>query len=68
MTQEDAVRADQLTLQNYLWERRGEVTEWLVLHECLASQAHAAAIRLAGWDRATFIVATVMDSRELLDA
>lgn len=60
--------ADILVLREHLWEHRRVITEFLVLHECLTARAFEAAIRLVGWDRQTFIVADIMDVREMLDA
>lgn len=68
MTRDEQHTADVLVLREHLWEHRHTITEFLVMHECLTAQAFEAAVRLVGWDRQTFIVADIMDTRELLDA
>jgi hypothetical protein len=68
MEKEEQQAADVAVLREHLWEHRRVITEFMVLHECLTALAFEAAVRLVGWDRETFIVADIMDTRELLDA
>ncbi len=68
MTKEEQRAADVAVLREHLWEHRSTIVNYMVEHECLTAQAFAAAIRLVGWNRGSFIVAELLNARDLLDA
>jgi hypothetical protein len=68
MTEKQQHERDVATVRDYLWTKRVAVSEWLVLHACETHEAHAAMLRLVGWTPDAFLVADLLDAREILDA
>ena len=67
MTKKDQELKDIATMRDFLWAKREAVSEWLALHDCDTHEAHAAMIRLVGWNPDAFLVADLLDSRKILD-
>lgn len=68
MTEQQQHDKDVATVRDFLWAKRVAVSEWLALHTCDTYEAHAAMVRLVGWTPDAFLIADLLNARELLDA
>ncbi len=55
-------------MRDFLWEKREMVAEVLVLHTCPSHDAHVAALHFVGWKVNDFLVADLVNRRDLLEA